>query len=266
MQHPKFIVVRFAPGAAGKFLSTLLMGSNDVAHYDPNVTTLEEKIAYFKASFPPDLSQWLLTEPSDKATWGTTFISNKHERGNNLSMQEFIDLAATHCTPLYHKAVNDDKYIVVVWHKNVIPEYFANSKIITIAIDDNSKKWFHRALWYKHFEKVGNKIHLKTNDPKCIKKEIRDILASFNVPAYVEESFCSFVKNNVIKSDLTLLFSNVIKLQEVKNDVIIQLSSLLYEEHCVATVRHIASVLKIAPIDEIYIRESFRYWRNLHDF
>ncbi len=260
-----FIIVRFAPGAAGRFLSTMLMGSDDVAHYDPTVKTIEEKLNYLKTSFTQELDRWLLTEPSDKIAWGITFVSNKYPRGDNLSVNEFETLSKTHCTPWYFKNVSLGKRIIIPWNKSNIPNFYKNNSI-SIIIDKSSRRWFNRAHWIKHYGIVDNKIHLKENDPSVHRKPLDKIVKQFNNPIFSEEKFISFVRKNVIGSNISKLFYDSNNLEYAENDIKVNLSSLLEEKQCVETINNICNQLNLARIDQSYLKEGFKHWRNLHCF
>lgn len=262
---PQFLIVRFAPGAAGRFLSTMLMGSDDVAHYDENVKTLEQKLEYLKNSFNPDLTQWLLNEPSDRIAWGITFVSNKFPRGDNLSIQEFEQLSKKNCTSWYFKNVRLGKKIIIPWNKSNIPPFYRGS-CITIILDKPSRRWFHRSHWIKHYGIVNEKIHLKENDPAVLRPPLNKIAEQFNNPIYSTEKFIPFVKKNVISSAITKSFHDKNNLDYIENDIIINLSSLLEEKQCIATVNNICNQLNLKQIDQNYLKSGFSHWRNLHDY
>lgn len=262
---PHFIIVRFAPGAAGRFLTTMLMGSDDVAHYNPHCKTIEEKLNYLKTSFTQDLDRWLLTEPSDKIAWGITFVSNKYPRGNDLSKEQFETLSKEHCTTWYFQNVALGKKIIIPWNKSNIPVFYQGSSI-SIIIDKPSRRWFNRAHWIKHYGLVNGKIHLKENDPAVHRPPLDEIVRQFNNPIYSEEKFIPFVKKNVIVSPISKLFYDKDNLDHYENDITVNLSSLLEEEQCIAVINSICNHLQLKPIDPNYLRKGFNHWRKLHPF
>jgi hypothetical protein len=262
---PNFVIVRFAPGAAGRFLITMLMGSDDVAHYDSNCKTIKEKLNYLKTSFTKDLDRWLLTEPSDKLAWGITFVSNKYPRGNNLSISEFEALSKEHCTPWYFENVALGKKIIIPWNKSAIPVFYKGASI-SIIIDKPSKRWFHRAHWIKHYGLINGKIHLKENDPAVHRAPLDKIVRQFNNPIYSNEKFISFVKKNVVGTDINKLFYDINNLEHANNDISINLSSLLNESQCLNVINNLCIQLRLKLIDQTYLKEGFNHWRNLHSF
>lgn len=265
MKSPEFLLIRFAPGSAGRFLAVLLMGSKDVAHFDPDVKTLDDKMDYVTKTFTKNLGSWLLTEPSDKIAWNITFVSNKYPRGDDLSIDQFAKLADENCTDWYHTNVNAKKKITIPWHKTSIPIFYRGQSI-TIILDKPSRKWFNRAHWIKHFGMHEGRIHLKENDPAVHRKPLDAVVARYNNPIYIDESFFSFVKNKVIRSKDVLPFYDYSSLDKLTNDLPINLSNLLDKKSCIRTINQLCVDLDISPIDQHYIEFSYDHWRNLHPF
>lgn len=265
MIDPKFLLIRFSPGSAGRFLAALLMGSNDVAHFDPSVKTIDDKIEYIKKSFTPNLGNWLHTEPSDKIAWNITFVSNRYPRGDNLSKNEFKNLAKQNCTEWFYQNVALEKEIIIPWNKIQIPQFYIG-KSITIILDKPSRRWFNRAHWFKHFGIYDGKIHLKENDPSLFRKPLNEIVSKYNNPIYVDQSFFSFVKNNILKSKEILPFYDYENLKNVPNDIPINLSTLLDKKLCIDAINELSNNLKIEKIDQYYLEFSHEHWRKLHPF
>lgn len=277
MTTPKFIVVKYPPAAAGKFLISLLMSSVDVAHYDPmieNNKTSENCIDYIKNSFTSNLKDWLHNEPKDKVAWNTSFFSNKYDRGNSLTLENFIEQAKETCTDHFHNSVKNNKLIPLVWHKTVTAPFFAESKILTILVDKESEKWHHRALWNKLYGVKNNRIHLKINDPDY-NPTMKSFFNKFNNPIYSEESFYTFVKNNIVKNEFVDPFKNKNNIPDDVNQKIILLSHLLGENTFKKTIYEIFNFLGITPPDKKLIDfayshyamcHNFKYSQNLHNY
>ena len=91
MRQPKFLLIRFNEGSAGKFLMSLLMGSDSVAHYDSTIEQPKDNqslLNYVKRSFQ-GFDRWIATEPNPVPVWNIHWISNKMPRGNNQTLNEF---------------------------------------------------------------------------------------------------------------------------------------------------------------------------------
>jgi hypothetical protein len=263
--NPKFLIIRFPPGAAGRFLGTMLMGSKDVAHFNENANTTEEKLNYLEQCFKKDLSQWLKHEPSDKMAWGIDFVSNKYPRGDDLTVEQFTTLTQEKCTEWYHKCVTNNKRITIFWHKNYIPNFY-KGECISILIDKKSTRWYHRSRWFKHYGMKDEKIHLKENDPNCHRYPINQLVAKFNNPIFSNENFRKFVKENVINSQETKPFYLNNSLFPVDNDIQINLSELLEEDQFLSLINMLSEKMHLSKIDTDYLIRGFRYWRSIHAY
>lgn len=264
MVDPQFLVIRYPPGAAGRFLAVMLMGNDNVAHYDASVKTIEDKLAYAKNSFPNELGNWLLSEPNDKIAWNITFVSNKYPRGDNLTKEEFNKLATEKCTEWYHKNVSLGKKIIIPWHKTNIPIFYKGQSI-TIVIDKKSERWYNRARWYKHFGIKDGKIYLRENDPAIHRDELKKIVASYNNPILLDESFFSFVKKTMVSKEVAV-FKNYSLLPAIDDDCLVNLSNLLSEQSCIDTINQLCDKLNLPMINQDYLKNCFAHWRNLHPF
>lgn len=263
--NPNFITINYAKGSAGKFLISLLMSSDSAAHYDPNVKTKDDKIEYIKRSFVSDVSNWLLNEPSDKLAWNINFVSNSYPRGNDLTLDNFLQLCKVHCTEWFHKSVKDNKKIIIPWHKDYFPIYLGKDTI-SIYLDQESIKWFARAVWSKHYAISNNKIHIKENDPSYYRSIGSKIHYCFDNPIFVDQSFYSFVKHNIYLSQETKLFSDKKKLKNIGSKYVVALSDILILSNLEKKLDEIYNELKIIPVDKDIVKVAFNHWRSLHDF
>lgn len=262
--RPDFLTVNFAEGSAGKFLISLLMSSDSAAHYDPTVITNQDKINYIKKTFVPDLSQWLLHEPSDKLAWNINFVSNIYPRGNELSVEEFDRLSRVHCTKHFHNSVALGKKIIIPWHKKVFPLYLGNDSV-SINIDKPSMRWFVKAAWSKHYAIVDDRIHLKKHDPKFYQSDSSRHLI-YNNPVYLDKSLFSFLKNDIYKSEQTLFFSDRNQLRTMGSKFIIELGDLLELERLESKLKEICETFDLVPVDRSIVVAGFSHWRSLHEY
>lgn len=263
--RPNFLTINYARGSAGKFLMSLLMASDSAAHYDKDVVTKQDKINYIKRSFVSDMSNWLLNEPSDKLAWNINFVSNTYPRGNDLSIEEFDNLCKLHCTEHFNKSVAEGKRIIIPWHKEVLP-LFLGKDLLSIALNKSSMKWFAKAVWAKHYGIVDGKIHLKENDPNYYQATNARFHDRYKNPVYLDQTFYSFVKQNIYCSNETKFFSNKKCLEDMKSKYILDLSDLISLEKLKECLPHIYSTFNILPVDDEIVEVGFNHWRSLHEF
>ena len=264
LKNPKFLVVHYAPGSGGKFLTSILMCSNSVAHFDPQVEsnkTKENCLSYIQSHFTNDIDNWMLYEP--KSVWNTHFVSTKFARGNELTQEQFNDLAEQECTDHFFNSVNLEKLIPTIWHKSETPDFFKDSLFVSIFLDQPSFKWYHRALWNKHYGIKDGKIHIKIHDP-FFNPPMKSYFSKFENPIYSDDSFFTFARNNVVANEFKTVFSNKDSFAQSSNQQVISLSTLLDIDKFVEIVEHICHIWNLAPIDVELIRASHIHWIKCH--
>lgn len=267
-QDPKFLMVQYAPGAAGKFLSSLLMSSPSIAHFDPDVQknkSIDNCVDYVRNHFTKDIDKWILQEPNHVAAWNLHFISSKYDRGDNLTTNEFCSLAEQHASDYFCSAVNDGKIIPSIWHKTNTPEFFNNALFVTVILDKPSLKWYHRSIWYKLFGTKNGKIHLKANDPE-LNPPMREYFKKFKNPIYVDEPFYSFVKHNILKNKFKSGFMTTGSFTNHNQHAFVYLSELLDIDLCVEMIDRICQKFNLEPIPIDIIKQGHAHWIACHNF
>jgi hypothetical protein len=267
-KKPKFLLVQYAPGSAGKFLMSLLLGSNNVAHFDPVVDqdkTIDRCISYILQHFKQPIGDWCKYEPHHNSSWNLHFVSTKHSRGDDLSYRQFMAHAQQEASEYFWEQVANEKIITVAWHKTYIPEYYADSKIITILIDKKAEKWFHRALWLKLYGCKDGKIHLKMNDAE-FNPHMQQYFKKFNNPMYSDEPFFSFVKREILKNQFKKEYTDKNNFDNNIFRSFVNLSDLLTVESCVATVNRICRELDFVSVPEEIVRSGHAHWVSCHNF
>ena len=263
-QRPRFLLVRYAPGSAGKFLMSLLMCSKDVAHYDPFVKTDKDMLDYITNSFPKEIGLWLKKEPSDALAWNINFVSNKYPRGDDLDDETFWNLCEERCTPWFHECVSAGKRIMIPWHKETIPSFYEGD-VVTIYLDKDSLGWFARAVWAKHHGCVDGKIHLKDHDPEFYRGD-KSVYSKYNNPIYTDEGFVSFTRREIYRSPKALLFSDRSRLGIIDHQVMIDLKDVLNKDNLKLSIKMICEKLQIAQVDPDIISQGFDHWISCHEF
>jgi hypothetical protein len=269
----KFLILRFAPGAAGNLVSSILQCSPEVAHWDPTQELQKSNnnwLDYFKKIFPTDISQWIYHEPIGQLNWGTREIfSAKYERGNNLTQTEFENLEIIHCTKYYHEQKKLDRYLPIFWHKEHMPSYFANSRAITVHLDSKSLRWFDHAVYKKHYRIIKNTSDCITVQRLENRPEI--VIKQFQGQVEFESqwpSFRSFVKECILENPFRLQYSQTerMPLWPIPCQTI-SLSNILTTSTFYACYLNLCQFLEITPVLSIQsLSEIHSYWRQIHEF
>lgn len=266
MAEPKFLLTQFNEGAAGKFLMSLLMGSDSVAHFDQNVEknkTILSLTDYVQKSFQ-SFDHWLVNEPNPTSVWNIYWISNKMERGATQSPKDFKKQLATEASEYFWQCVQNNKRILIVSNKTILPAAYQHVKPLVIINERKSLKFIRKSLWYKHYGIQDNKIYLKINDPEMIPEPTRSIMKRFNNPIHLNESVLSFYRRVLWKNPNTRFFSDQDNFN--KNSIFINLSEILDINKLVPAIDRICKNLGISQVDHTYIQQAHAHWINLHTF
>jgi hypothetical protein len=271
---PKFLVIRFAPGAAGNMLTSMIQCSPEVAHWDEQQESIKPNnnwLAYFESCFPREINKWLYYEPIGQLNWGTRNIfSAKYPRGNNFTVDEFLEQEKIYCNQYYHQQKNQKKYLPVFWHKEIMPEYFINSKSICIELDQPALRWYNHAVYKKHYRIIN-----LSRDKRCT-VEILQNRPQIVLPQYrgqVEytktfDSFRQFVNQCIVQNPFQMMFRQANQLPAWPIDNLqLTLSTLLDTEKFLKKYFEICEFLEITPVlTKSVFSQMHNYWKNLHEF
>ena len=275
IELPKFLVIRFAPGSAGNFLTSLLQCSDGIGHWDEHLERNKSNtdwLKYFQQVYVSDLSQWLDYEPLNRQNLGVREIfSAIYERGNYLSIDQFTEQDKKHCSDFYFDLKSQQKYIPIFWQKNYFPEYFANATFVNIMLDESSLRWFDRSFYKKHysiekFNKDGSFImRYERHRPSIVPSTFTGTNDYLNY----HTNFFEFARQEI--------FGNVWRKRYLDNDYLnnttngkpeftLGLSELLSFEKLEPTYRKLCGFLMIDPMPANLLRELFLHWRQCHDY
>jgi hypothetical protein len=268
IKEPKFLMVQFAPGSAGKFLSSLLMSSDSLSHFDSTVEnnkSVNTCVDYIKSHFTTDLGHWILTEPDHVMAWNLHFVSSKYTRGDDLTKEEFLNLANQHATDHFCNSVNANKIIPSVWHKTNTTDFLQDARFVTIIVDPPAVKWYHRAIWHKAYGTKNGKIHLKANDPE-LHPTMKAYYEKFKNPIYSDDSYYTFVKNNIINSEFKTRFQTTDSFTNHDQHTFVNLSELLDIESCVKIIDRVCTKCNLNPVPVEIIKQGHTHWMSCHNF
>ena len=174
-------------------------------------------------------------------------------------------MAQEHGSDHFLESVKNEQLICVNWHKNSVPDYFYHCSKIVLIIDPASEKWFHRALWYKHYGISNGKIHLKSHDPNYNTSAVRQYYQDFDNPILLDQSRFSFIKKNIIKSEQKKIFSSADNFNS-QFQLKINLSDILDENKIVPTINQIYDHVGLKHVDSTVIQHLHKHWKSCHEF
>lgn len=267
---PKFLVLRFPIGAAGNLLSSILQCSPEVGHWNESLEKSKPNSdwnLYFKQVFTDDLTLWLENEPIGKHQLGTRNVFSAHyPRGNDLTVEEFLQMEETYCTDYYLSLRKEDKFIPIFWHKTFFPSYFQRATIVNILLDKKSIRWYDRAYLNKHFyiKETDNKLLVtnKSHRPQIVPKTFTGV----NVYQEEFDSFCAFAKKNIFNNPMRSLYLNHDMFLNFGNrpQKNIYLSSLISTDDFIEAYPKLCRFLDITPISISTARQLHEHWVSCH--
>lgn len=214
--HPKtkkFLIVRFAPGSGGKFLSTLLQCSESVHAWDEQLVFAKQEnntdkiLQYFNEKFTENFQIWQKNEP--EVPYQTDFVSNRFSRGDDITFDQAQGLLINDSKYLHD--LESDGQIVLILNKSQIPAWIqGRAKVVNIVIDSKAgKKWFYRARFAKQFLRVSKNSYIikQEHENFCSPKRAK-LAAQFNNEKIFNGSWFAFAKKYLINESVGKMFAS----------------------------------------------------------
>lgn len=216
MVRQQFVVTRYAHGACGRFVSTVLQTSPQIACWDETVQNLKlqrdgdwaEQFRQLAEQKFADDPLWHLRHEPD-VPYCTNFYSGNYNRGENVSLQQYLEYQED-CPVFWQHWTNVD-YLNLILHKSRIPEFMQYSKIVNVLVDtEKSLKLAKFFSWIKRFHVCdANKVMIIANDPERGNPKRAEITKQFNNPIDVQvESPDQFKEQTVDKDPIWDLFAD----------------------------------------------------------
>lgn len=169
LQSP-FIVIRFTHGSAGRFLSTVLQLSPDVAHWNQKLKKstnidVDQYCDYLEHCFPKNPSQHLRVEPD--LPYESNFYSGTYSRGEDVDFDDYIEHQRKVNCEYFFDNIKQHKKINLILHKSKIPKFMHGSNVINVIIDTpKALDLTQKMLWLKHYQVInGNTIKRLAHNP-----------------------------------------------------------------------------------------------------
>ena len=211
------LFVRYAPGSAGNFLISILQTSNKLPCWDIQVENSKSTLQFeeffknwFSKCFQPDLENHIKYEPHHP--YQLDFVSAKHPRGDDLSVEEFIEELKNRQDQLFLSNIQCQQQTVMRLNKSNVPRWGLGNPLINIVVDSLSKKWFYKIRYIKLFGRDSNGWLSKENHPDYLLAKFKKI--QFRNIYHFQISKFALLKNFVIGESAVLPFYDYNKLLE----------------------------------------------------
>lgn len=238
----KFLLVRFAPGAAGKMLITCLGTHPEIASWN---TTNKSDLAWAKECYTGNFDAWLDSEP--QTPWQIKkFISAIYPRGDDL---ESIPIKFPNL------------WIPIVWQKNYPAKFMKTYQVVNILLDKTSMRWYHKSRWRKQFsiDQVDDKVVVTQHRHRPTYQ-----VGNFNNVYKLEvTNLRKFIKDNVINYYVKHQF---LRVEDQIAGTNIFLSELLNEQGLEKSLRRIGNDLRLKEFNWEEAKLIWQYWKKLHNY
>lgn len=273
-QKKKFLVIRFAPGSGGKFLSTLFQCCDLVHAWDEDLVSAKqegnhEKIfSYITSKFTTNFKDWQKIEP--EVPYQTEFVSNRFSRGDSVSFEQAQELLASDVK--YQNDVKNHGLIVLILNKSQVPQWlWDRATIVNILIDNNkSKKWYRRAKLCKLFVKLDNRSYVIKQEHEDYCSPTRAKLATkFNNEKIFQGPWHGFVKKYIINDLLEKTFtSKELIIAHPTNihckNFFFDLSWYADETKFIEQFQNLCSQVNVSPLPSSLISKIIKHYQSLH--
>ena len=263
----KFIVVRFAPGSSGKYISTLLQLSRDVNPWYADVHG-PQVVQWFKNKFKENFIDWLQQEP--EVPYHTSFVSNRFARGDAIDTQQALRLL--HDDILFQQHWNNDKKICLISNKSSVPRWLSHDCVlVNVVIDPGlGRHWADRCRLHKQFLKVEpDQWIIKQDHPVFCSPARAAIASQFDNPKTFKGTRRQFLQRFIIDDPVTNRFTDPQLIMEhetnqTQTQIFVNLSHLLLPDTAVKTLRSICDRLEIQAPDPTVTAQLGSYYWHIH--
>ena len=264
------IFVRYAPGACGTFLLTLLQTSSRVSCWNPELEELKGTpefagrfLNWFKTKFVSDLDNHIKHEPHHP--YQLDFFSAKYPRGNDITEFELISLLKERQDHLFLDNIDKNKYTALRLNKTGIPVFGYENTVINIIADVDSRRWLHRTRWTKLFGYEDGKWISKENHPEFLKAKFKN--TKFNNQYYFDCTWREFARKFIIDEPVMEIFRNAEKLLSDPSNKFckqhfINLSTILNPELGLIKIQNLFARLELGAPDIKLLGECYAHYQE----
>jgi len=263
----KFIVVRFAPGSSGKYISTLLQMSPSV---NPWYEQAHEKdvFEWFKSKFTTNFSDWLKQEP--EIPYKTDFVSNRFSRGDEIDKEQALHLLSR--DSLFQKHWNNNKKICLISNKSSVPSWIVNNcSMVNVVIDQGlGRHWTDRCRLHKQFYQVSQRQWVIKQDHPAYCSPARASLAEqFKNPSVYHGTTRQFLQKFIIRDPITNMFTDQKNIlahptNQGQIQIFLNLSDIIRPDQTINTLSTLCKRLNIQSPNPALITPLVNYYWQIH--
>jgi hypothetical protein len=274
MSSSPFVVVRYPPGGAGRFLSTAVQLSNDIACWDPELNLIKETNGFYEAytnyvdsKFPIDPLYHLRLEPD--LPYRCDFYSGTYDRGTSISLEQYNCLLKESNDWYYFNNVNSNKKVNLILHKSPIPQFMIGGIFINVIINSQrAANWLNERVWKTHYQVIApNTIRRLQHDPDYCNPKRKDLVRKFFTGSAIitVDSIEDFKKSEVAQNTTLELFSSENNLYHDNSNLhvtntVFELDNIFNHSTLIDNIEHIIKSLSLTMPDKDLLKKIYNIW------
>lgn len=264
------VFVRYAPGACGTFLLTVLSSSTQFACWCPELQKIKGTSAFadmffswFQTKFTTNLGEHLLHEPHHP--YRLDFWSSKYPRGDTIDSNAMIAYLTLRDDQHFLDNIKQRRPTPLRLNKGVVPKFGMQNPVINVVIDPASQRWLNRIRYIKLFEKTQDGFVMKEQHPRYL--QAKNLTQRFQNAYMVKTSSYSFIKNHIINEPIvSVMKDRELMIEHESNRYnthhFINLSCLLDPKTAVDCISELAVMLR-ADLDHALLTKCcHHYWKT----
>lgn len=266
-----FVVVRYAPGSAGRIISVMLQLSSAISSwnilFNKNEFSNKDYTDYLISSFPEDSVKHLRVEPD--LPYYFDFYSGTYTRGENVSFEQYCNYQKQAECKYFFKNLDQQQYVNLILHKSKIPLFMQGSHVVNIIIDTPAAlELSQKLLWCKHYQVLNEKeVKMLAHDTETCNQKRSQLVKKFYTGSsiIVVNSLEDFYNKQIVKNVTFELFQNNLLLLEDDsnkccNQSYFYLSSMFNKTDLIKNINIICDQMNVPYPDEQLLALTFDIW------
>ena len=266
-----FVVVRYAPGSAGRVISVMLQLSSAISSwntlFNKNEFSNKDYTDYLINSFPKDSVKHLRAEPD--LPYYSDFYSGTYTRGEDVSFEQYCNYQKQAECNYFFKNLDQQQYVNLILHKSKIPLFMQGSHVVNIIIDTPAAlELSQKLLWCKHYQVLNEKeVKMLAHDTETCNQKRSHLVKKFYTGSsiIVVNSLEDFYNKEIVKNVTFELFQNNLLLLEDDsnkgcNQSYFYLSSMFNKTDLIKNINIICDQMNVPYPDEQLLALTFNIW------
>lgn len=274
MSKSPFVVLRYPIGGAGRFLSTAIQCSDDVAFWDAKIegtkadgTFAKAVVDYTNNKFPADLEYHLRLEPD--LPYASDFYSGTYPRGSDLNFADYTQLMREANDQYYFSNLDNNKKVNLILHKSEVPVFMNAAIFINVIVSSKrSEDWVKRMLWFKHYKQLSdNQVLCLTHDANYCNPKRKHLIEKYfsGTSILTVTDLEDFKENEIPRINNLALFKDTSKLYQHESNAgiintVFDLDNIFSPDLFIDNLLSVCSAVNLAKPNTDILKSIYNIW------